>query len=706
MPQISHYEVYTLEESGWVLHARFPSSDKAKALDEARAVDAHLRRPAKVVRESYDPATNRADDQTVFLSGRALDARRRAEQARTRGHAVSREGLRPNVQIPEGLEAFANWGGKGRGKDPFSAPSHAKSTSDLVARVTFVVVASLIIATAGTALIPAVINLLRGMGIFIGGTALSSTLFAVFMVLFLTSGFFLTARLVPMQGVVGRPKVVKSARPKGSAGGQSPSKRTPEPAAPAAPDRPAETATQAAVDPPPAAATAPQPGTAEAGTSGDKPTKDTGGDKGNETAKKKDKKKDEKAQADAATADASPDDTDGKAGEPAKEAEDPDEPDRPPGRPEFEASRTTAMGFLSEYVTALKQIRPRLDTYNRFGINLYLAGVCETLAKQASLTHAEFKQLLQESVEIMGTRAAQAESFVTRLNSYLEEDRYGQMVQCGREAMARKQAGGADPFANLGMVVEEWNTPKTQKVSSNTIAIVFTDLVGSTDMTSEFGDQMAQDILRAHNSAVRSALGRFSGKEIKHTGDGIMATFDHVPDAVAGMIDVLRAVRAHNEAQPRIPLRIRIGINAGEPISAENDYYGLAVTIAARVCAKADMDQILVSQVVRDMCEGTDLTFADRGSEPLKGIKAPQHLHEALWEGSKSVDDTPPAEQGTDDAEQDAQDFQDPEGPKDPQDLQDTKGTDGAAGRDKPRPEPVDPEASGWLDGPPRPTDP
>ena len=196
------------------------------------------------------------------------------------------------------------------------------------------------------------------------------------------------------------------------------------------------------------------------------------------------------------------------------------------------------MGFLSEYVTALKQIRPRLDTYNRFGINLYLAGVCETLAKQASLTHAEFKQLLQESVEIMGTRAAQAESFVNRLNSYLDESRYGQMVQSGREAMARKQAGGGDPFASLGMVMEEWNTPKTQKVTSNTIAIVFTDLVGSTDMTSEFGDQMAQDILRAHNSAVRSALGRFSGKEIKHTGDGIMATFDHVPDAVAGMIDV------------------------------------------------------------------------------------------------------------------------------------------------------------------------
>ena len=217
MPQISHYEVYTLEASGWVLHARFASNDKAKALDEARAVDAHLGRATKVVRESYNPETNQANDQTVFLSGRALDARRRADQARARGHAVSREGLRPNVRIPEGLEAFADGGVEGPAQGPFLGadpreidqrsvgPGHLRDCRQPDHR------------HGGHGHDSGRHQSSAERGHFYRRAALSSTLFAVFMVLFLTSGFFLTARLVPMQGVVGRPKVARSARPSGSA---------------------------------------------------------------------------------------------------------------------------------------------------------------------------------------------------------------------------------------------------------------------------------------------------------------------------------------------------------------------------------------------------------------------------------------------------------------------------------------------------------
>jgi len=734
MPFIANYEVYVLEPTGWVLHARFASSDKAKALDEARAVDAHLGRPAKVIRESYDPESNRADDQTVFLSGRAVEARRRGETRAARGGGgaasdygpiLDRGGHRPNVRIPEGLEAFASGpAGSGGGSRRGSVPTHAKSTSDLVARVTFVIVASLVIATVATALIPVVINMLRGFGVVMGGAALSSTLFAAFMVVFLTSGFFLTMRLVPLHGVAdsGRKKQ-RDRRRSTDAAGSGPPAPIPVPPSDDGPGAGKVRSETSAQDGGPATSPADQPASSQVATPEGVPGNaaaaaqqgDAGKDDGSakeaekkaqkeksqklgEAAerdsdkKKKQKEKDKEAENDSSDAlESPPPDSDGSAEEPVS--------------PAYQAGRDSVMDFLGGYVTALKTIRPRLDTYNRFGINLYLAGVCEVLAQNVGLTREEFQRLLREAVEIMGTRPAQAASFVRGLQGYLEENRYSQMVQSGREAMSRAAAGSGDPFASLGMVVEDWNTPKTQKLTGSTIAIVFTDMVGSTDLTSEHGDQIAQDILRAHNSAVRSALGRFAGKEIKHTGDGIMATFDHVPDAVAGMIDVLRAVRAHNEAEPKIPLRIRIGINAGEPISAENDYYGLAVTIAARVCAKADMDQILVSQVVRDMCEGSDLTFADRGSEPLKGIKEPLRLHEALWEGSPESGKSPDGEDDADTASTDAGPRAQEQAKADSQDGPSPAGgpqpRPAPGGANKRHPEPFDPDADGWIEASP-----
>ncbi len=733
MPFIAHYEVYVLEPTGWVLHARFASDDKAKALDEARAIDAHLGRPAKVVRESYDPDSNRADDQTVFLSPRAVEARKRSDGRAggylNEGPVVDRGGLRPHARIPEGLEAFAD--SPGGGLRRFSAPTHARSTSDMVARVTFVIVASLVLATTATALIPVVINMLRGFGVIIGGTALSSTLFAAFMVVFLTTGFFLTLRLVPLQGVAGAGRKPRPGVARSDGVGRAPAAPSPVPPAPMPPASDPAAPTPGATPAPtpgapvePSETAAPPPGEPTPGpTPGDDaetraPSADPEREKKGKDSKagkeaEKDKKKDKEAQKKKNEGQADPADVP-PAPPPETEPGPAQVPAQVPESPAFQTGRNRVMDFLSGYVGALKTIRPRLDTYNRFGINLYLAGACQVLARKIGLSRDEFQRLLQEAVEIMGTRPAQAASFVRRLDSYLEESRYSRMVQSGREAMNRAGAGGSDPFASLGMVVEDWNTPKIQKVTASTIAIVFTDMVGSTDLTSEHGDQIAQDILRAHNSAVRSALGRFAGKEIKHTGDGIMATFDQVPDAVAGMIDALKAVRAHNEAQPRIPLRIRIGINAGEPISAENDYYGLAVTIAARICAKADMDQILVSQVVRDMCEGTDLMFADRGSEPLKGIKEPMRLHEALWEGARRPGDGKSG--GTDagveagngasaggDAAADTDADADAAHPGDRLNQEAGAGAEaGAEARARTSwPEPFDPNADGWLDGPP-----
>jgi adenylate cyclase len=712
MPTISHYEVYALENGGWVLHGRYTSAEKNQALDEARELDARMRRPTKVVRESYDSNTNRYTDQTVFRSPLARGERERARDRDALGpvggaaglsSAVPFHGTRPNTVIPPGLEdAYRSEApDKPESFSFFGKPKPVRTVRDLVARLLFVVIASLVIATSGTALIPVGISMLRNAGVYIDTLMLSETLFAAFMVLVLGSGFLLTVRLVSLEGFLedsARARERKAARA-GSSGEKKPRperERKPEPSK-RAPDSKGDSEEAPAPEAVNASDAATLQEYLKLKRDEKEREKEAKRQKGEE--KKKNREQEEPQQkaaqneADGGTEETADPDAQRRQAEPAA-----------PVCPALDAGRDILHSFLGKYVSALKTIRSHLDTYNRFGINLYLAGCCDVLGQRVGMSRSESQHLLRETAEIMGTRPALAQSFVAQLGTYLTEERYAQMVQYGREAMTLMLNGSGEPFDNLGMVVEDWNTPRTQKVTGSTIAIVFTDIVGSTDMTSTVGDIKAQEILRAHNSAVRSALGRFSGREIKHTGDGIMATFERVPDAVRGMSDALKAVRAHNQTHPDMPLRIRIGINAGEPISAENDYYGLAVTIAARVCAKADADQIMVSQVVRDMCADTDLRFADRGTETLKGIKGPQPIHEVLWGGSPCETEGALGEA----AESTPEDGSKPDG-EHPGQGQGSGGDVAPAAMD-PLPEgsvnhtaplPVDPDADGWVDEPP-----
>ena len=126
-----------------------------------------------------------------------------------------------------------------------------------------------------------------------------------------------------------------------------------------------------------------------------------------------------------------------------------------------------------------------------------------------------------------------------------------------------------------------------------------------------------------HDRVVRDALGANSGREVKHTGDGIMAAFMSPAAAVKAACQVQTALRDHNESGPQFPVGVRIGISAGEPVEQSDDLFGSTVQLAARLCAQADPGQVLVSQVVADLCIGKNLRFADAGSCELKGFEQP-----------------------------------------------------------------------------------
>ncbi|HSC46512.1 MAG TPA: nickel-binding protein [Gammaproteobacteria bacterium] len=156
--------------------------------------------------------------------------------------------------------------------------------------------------------------------------------------------------------------------------------------------------------------------------------------------------------------------------------------------------------------------------------------------------------------------------------------------------------------------------------------VFFTDIVGSTNMTQRLGDERSMEVLEVHDMIVRDALKATGGREVKHTGDGIMAAFLSAASAIRCSMDVQNQLGRHNRENPHLPLQVRIGLAAGEPVERHNDLFGSTVQLAARLCAQAEPEQILVSNAVAELCLGKGLSFRDLGTVSLKGFDQPVHV--------------------------------------------------------------------------------
>jgi class 3 adenylate cyclase len=161
--------------------------------------------------------------------------------------------------------------------------------------------------------------------------------------------------------------------------------------------------------------------------------------------------------------------------------------------------------------------------------------------------------------------------------------------------------------------------------------ILFTDVVNSTILTQSLGDEAALAILGVHDTIVRDALSASGGREVKHTGDGIMASFVSAAGAIRCAIQIQRELDKHAQANPERPLKVRVGAAAGEPVEQNNDLFGSTVQLAARLCAHAQPEQILVSNAIPDLCIGKGLLFEELGEVVLKGFGSPVRAHAATW---------------------------------------------------------------------------
>ncbi len=308
-------------------------------------------------------------------------------------------------------------------------------------------------------------------------------------------------------------------------------------------------------------------------------------------------------------------------------------PPSKPAAPEKSPAEIEARGSLNKFISdALRAAKPEpTNAFAKFGMNLYFAGGASVIGQSKKLSKDAQLMVLKDGLVAAGNTPERAENFCVELPSYGKNPKYTVMVQAGAKAMTHQMRGDDNANGEIGSLISEWNLPEKRPTVPSVFTFVFTDIVGSTAMTQRLGNAGAQKAVRAHNTAVRGALQAHRGREVKHTGDGIMAVFPDPISAVNATIRMQREIAAHNSANPNIEVTIRVGVNVGEAVEEDNDFFGAAVQMTARICDKATKSNIWVLQAVKDACKGQKIGFIPRGGFEMKGIQGKKPLYEIGW---------------------------------------------------------------------------
>lgn len=329
----------------------------------------------------------------------------------------------------------------------------------------------------------------------------------------------------------------------------------------------------------------------------------------------------------------------------AKPAEKPEEEQAPPEeepqvvepRPDDLLSEVIVMNaFTADVVDVIKGEEDKRDAHTVFGVVLFLVGAVQALRAQKNLSDETYHQVIYQTLGGLGLSKERAQHFIEHTDEYLVANaRYSQMFQSGRNAMSSNLESDVGPRGALVDALDDWGKPNKAKMDNNQpVTVLFTDIAGSTAMTQQLGDAGAQEVVRVHNTIVRDAIKTFAGKEIKHTGDGIMASFPSAVQGVEAAHDMQRHTKTHNSARPDLPLGLKIGLNAGDPIAEDDDLFGTTVQLAARIVDKAQAGQILVSGSVHGLSQGKNLRFERFGDLEMKGFDETITVYTALWDNT------------------------------------------------------------------------
>ncbi len=167
--------------------------------------------------------------------------------------------------------------------------------------------------------------------------------------------------------------------------------------------------------------------------------------------------------------------------------------------------------------------------------------------------------------------------------------------------------------------------------AARTVSVLFTDLVGSTELLARVGDEAADELRRSHFAALSELVARYGGEQVKSQGDGLMAVFDSATGAVGCAGEMQQVVERDNRRHGR-QQSIRVGISVGEATAEDGDYFGTPVVEAARLCAAAAGGQILANDLLRLLIGSRSRqTLIPSGSRLLKGLPEPVAVCEVVW---------------------------------------------------------------------------
>jgi adenylate cyclase len=246
---------------------------------------------------------------------------------------------------------------------------------------------------------------------------------------------------------------------------------------------------------------------------------------------------------------------------------------------------------------------------------------------------ASLGPVLQSALELLGTDAQRARSFISKEDDYAKDAKYKSMIAVGYKAMDRFMAGSTGSAAALGQALKAWNTSDaTAEAQGDNIAIMFTDMVSSVETTQALGDQGMMKLVQTHNLIVGSVLKTHRGHQVKHTGDGIMAVFPRVADGAAAACEIQRQIAEHNRVTASTFLKVRMGLAVGQPIRDQDDYFGTVVQLAARLCNCAGEAEICVAGAIAEQVAGAKrFIFSDVREVRLKGFADMQKMCFLQW---------------------------------------------------------------------------
>lgn len=602
------YEVQVLQSGKWRIHAQFSQDERDDAINEAKALESM---PGvgdiKVVRDAFNTETHLHNEHIVYkynspnAVAQVSDTERFARLARSGGP-------RGGGNVPD-FESNA---------DKKRASRKKSSGFGVLTKLVLVILFGLAMAAVITGVAAGIMPYKKIMGIAFYGKMRANIMFVIFVIFFVitvasTFRVFMARDELNVPNLPARPKLPRKSEPK-------------------------EKQSKKEID------------------AREERKKREEKRKEEEDRKKQEEELKKKKEAENASKDLTPEEEDALRKETEEAIRKKTEEDKPPEEDEqapaeepgselepmmsanAEKQKVVMMSFFGESIRKLPAERKKMDNYNRFGVNLYLAGAAEAIGSERHLEAEETEKILSDSLKVMGMADAHADAFAKRYEEYLLSDvRYMQMFQSGRRDMSGYLAGEGDSAIRMDETLEEWNKPKEPENPERQIVVMFTDIVGSTAMTHEKGNLGAQEVVRAHNKVVREALIKFRGKEIKHTGDGIMASFEDVTDSVNATAHMQRLIQLHNQNEPNVPLKVKIGTAMGSVVVEENDLYGVTVQMAARIVDKASEGMNLVSDTVYGMLKGGTMQFIKRGPYLMKGIDGPAYLYEHVWNDKADI---------------------------------------------------------------------